>query len=119
MATKPAEDLAPVKRERARYLALAGNRSQTMQRLQPGLVRLAAMVLLISMARIISSSAQENEARVVPEAAPTVVPAPQPTTARDPLADAGVVPEVPDQPLPQTPVEPQVPLGEVAPAFQP
>ncbi|SRR5690554_7479870 len=119
MAINRAEDLQPAKRGRSRYLPLAGNRSQTMQRLQIGLFGLAAMVLLVSLASIISNSAQESEARVVPEAAPTVVPSPRATTARDPLADAGVVPEVPDQPALQITPEPQDLPDDAAPAFQP
>ncbi len=66
-----------------------------MQRLQVGMFGLAAMVLLVGLANIIMNSAQENQARVVPEAAPTVVVTPPPVPASDPLADAGVVPDFP------------------------
>src|SRR6478735_11004648 len=73
---------------------LAGTNSQSIQRLQVGLFGLAAMVLLVALANIIRNNADENEATVVPEAAPTMVD--QSTgAARDPLADAGVVPETP------------------------
>ena len=72
---------------------LAGTRSQSMQRLQIGLFGLAAMVLLVGLANIILTNAQQNQARVVPDAAPTVAAEEQAAPASDPLADAGVVPD--------------------------
>ena len=77
---------------------LAGTNSQSIQRLQVGLFGLAAMVLLVALANIIRSNADQNQATVVPEAAPTVVAAESTATASDPLADAGVVPEAPAEP---------------------
>lgn len=68
-----------------------------MQRLQIGLFGLAAMILLVGLANIIMNSAQENQARVVPEAAPTIAVSPSTTPASDPLADAGVVPDFPGE----------------------
>jgi hypothetical protein len=79
---------------------LAGTHSQSIQRLQVGLFGLAAMVLLVALANIIRNNADENEATVVPEAAPSMV-ADQNTAASDPLADAGVVPETPAEPSAQ------------------
>ena len=76
---------------------LGGVRSQAMQRLQVGLFGLAAMVLLVGLANIIMTNAQQNEARVVPEAAPTVATDNRNGSASDPLADAGVVPDMPEQ----------------------
>ena len=75
---------------------LAGTNSQSVQRLQVGLFGLAAMVLLVALANIIRNNAEQNEATVVPEAVPTVVA--EKTPASDPLADAGVVPDMPAQP---------------------
>ena len=89
---------------------LAGTNSQSVQRLQIGLFGLAAMVLLVSLANIIKTNAAENEARVVPEAAPTVAGAEAQATDSDPLADAGVVPDMPDE---------QAQAGDAAPALQP
>lgn len=89
-----------------------------MQRLQIGLFGLGAMVLLIGLANIIITNAERNEARVVPEAAPTVVAEEGPQPASDPLAEAGVVPSLPEEPAPQGTAGP----GEsdnAAPAFQP
>ena len=74
---------------------LAGTNSQSIQRLQVGLFGLAAMVLLVALANIIRTNAEQNEATVVPEAAPTVSAEQKAPTVSDPLADAGVVPDTP------------------------
>jgi hypothetical protein len=98
MATDPAETLRSVAQD-APQAPLAGSRSQSIQRLQVGLFGLAAMVLLVALANIIRNNADQNEASVVPEAAPTVAEQKQDDAASDPLADAGVVPDMPaDQP---------------------
>ena len=97
MATDPADILPPPAGESVRPAApLSGTRSQSMQRLQIGLFGLAAMILLVSLASIIDKNARENEARVVPEAAPTAASEAKGTPAADPLADAGVVPDMPN-----------------------
>ena len=70
---------------------LAGTNSQSVQRLQVGLFGLAAMVLLVALANIIRNNAEQNEATVVPEAAPVVADG-KAAPVSDPLADAGVVP---------------------------
>ena len=72
-------------------------RSQTVQRLQIGLSGLAAMVLLVGLANIIQDRARVAEEMSVPEAAPTTEPVEQPAL-RDPLADAGLVPDIPTEP---------------------
>ena len=59
-----------------------------------GLIGLAAMILLVGLASIIMRNAQQNQALVVPEAAPTVAVTPPAQPASDPLADAGVVPDM-------------------------
>ena len=84
-------------------MPLGGTRAQAMQRLQVGVFGLATMVLLIALAQIIMNLAREAEARVVPEAAPTVAPSDSPTPASDPLADAGVGPDLPAEPEPDGP----------------
>jgi hypothetical protein len=97
MATEPAEIPTLAAGESGPPTApLAGSRSQSMQRLQIGLFGLAAMILLVSLASIIDKNARENEARVVPEAAPTAASGGNGSPASDPLADAGVVPDMPD-----------------------
>ena len=109
MALDPADTARP--REEAAIAPLAGTRSQSMQRLQIGLFGLAAMILLVSLANIILTNAQQNEARVVPEAAPTVATDEQAVQVSDPLADAGVVPDMPD--------EAEAEAADAAPALQP
>jgi hypothetical protein len=54
------------------------------------------MVLLVGLANIILTNAQENQARVVPEAAATVAADDEATEGSDPLAAAGVVPDEPE-----------------------
>lgn len=105
MASDPLDNLPPAE------APLAGTRSQAMQRLQIGLFGLAAMILLVSLANIILTNAQQNEARVVPEAAPTVAADEEAAPVRDPLADAGVVPDMPD--------EAEAKAEDEAPALQP
>ena len=120
MAHDPAEILNPAANDEALPQSpLAGTRSQAMQRLQVGLFGLAAMILLVSLANIIKTNAAQNEARVVPEAAPTVSAQGSAATASDPLADAGVVPDMPDEPAPQTPGGQQGQASDAAPALQP
>ena len=97
MAHDPAEILLPVTQEPP-PAPLAGSRSQAIQRLQVGLFGLAAMVLLVALANIIRNNADQNEATVVPEAAPTMISDQETGAASDPLADAGVVPETPAGP---------------------
>lgn len=75
---------------------LAGLRGQRLQRLQVGVFGLVAMVLLVGLANIIKTNAERTEAQVVAEAAPAAANA-TPTEASDPLADAGVVPGMPEQ----------------------
>jgi len=75
---------------------LAGTRNQAVQRLQIGLFGLGAMVLLVGLANIIVTNSRENEAKVVPEAAPTVAAEGRAEPGSDPLAGAGVVPDLPD-----------------------
>ena len=107
MATDPVETVYQTPPE----APLAGTRSQAMQRLQIGLFGLAAMILLVSLANIILTNAQQNEARVVPEAAPTVAADEEAAPVSDPLADAGVVPDMPH--------EAEAEAADAAPALQP
>ncbi|AKH42396.1 hypothetical protein FHS61_000166 [Altererythrobacter atlanticus] len=76
----------------------SGTGAQSLQRLQVGAFGLGAMVLLIGLANIILVNAEQNRARSVPEAAPTVAVEPSATPASDPLADAGMVPDLPAEP---------------------
>lgn len=78
---------------------LGGTRAQAMQRLQVGLSGLGAMILLVGLANIIQDRARVADSQSVPEAAPTTEPSPS-SPLTDPLADAGVVPDLPAEPEP-------------------
>lgn len=80
------------------------NRQEAIQRLQVGVFGVAAMLLLVGLASIIGSQADFTEQAAVPEAAPTTEPTPEPSRA-NPLADAGVVPDIAVEPSP-TPMMP-------------
>lgn len=87
---------------------LGGTRSEAIQRLQIGVGGLLSMVLLVGVANIVIDQARETQATTVPQAAATVeAEAPQ----KDPLADAGIVPDLPaeaeEAPLPEGPVVPE------------
>jgi hypothetical protein len=85
-------DIAPV--------PLSGTRAQAVQRLQIGLSGLGAMILLVGLANVIMDRAIETEAGSVPEAASTVGAGQLPASASDPLADAGVAPDLPAEQVP-------------------
>lgn len=72
-------------------------RRETIHRLQVGLSGLGAMILLVGLANIIQDRARLVDEQAAPEAAPTVEPVAAPTQS-DPLADAGVVPDLPAEP---------------------
>ena len=75
------------------YVPLAGTRSQSIHRLQIGLAGLGAMALLVGLATVIKDRAQQTEAAAVPEAAANS-DSTSTAGANDPLADAGVAPDV-------------------------
>lgn len=104
----------------------AQTRAEAMQRLQVGAFGIGAMLLLVGLASIIGGQAERNDQLAVPEAAPTTEPAKNgPGAQANPLADAGVVPDIAAQPspspsprpldLPPPPGQPR-PQGNVAPA---
>ncbi len=82
-------------------------RGQAVQRLQVGLLGILAMVLVIGLAATLTQRAQTAEDAAVPEAAPTTEPV-EADAQSDPLADAGVVPELPDEPEEEAVQEPAV-----------
>ncbi len=77
----------------------ATQRAEAMQRLQVGVFGIGTMVLLVGLASIIGGQAERNDKLAVPEAAPTTEPSAAPAQA-NPLADAGVVPDIAAQPSP-------------------
>lgn len=96
----PSEGEAPVE-----GAPLGGTKTEAAQRLQVGLFGIASMVLVVGLASILGNRADLTEEGSVPEAAPTT----EPTAAvpqRDPLADAGIVPEIPAEPIPQPSANP-------------
>jgi hypothetical protein len=86
-------------------------RKEEILRLQIGVFGIAAMMLLVGLASIIGNQAERAESTAVPEAAPTTEPVTAPTQA-NPLADAGVVPDIVADPSPS----PAVPLDVPPPA---
>lgn len=73
---------------------LGGTRAQAMQRLQVGISLLFGIVLIVGLANVIEERAKQSEQTAVPQAASTVAPAAA-APVSDPLADAGVVPDLP------------------------
>lgn len=99
---------------------LGGTHAQAVQRLQIGLAGLGAMVLMIGLANVIMDRAQQTEADSVPQAAATVSPEPIAPPQNDPLAEAGVVPDLPADPNPAATREPAIlPEQGNAPETQP
>ncbi len=73
---------------------LGGTRAEALRRLQMGALGVVAVLLLIGLASIIRDRAAQTETTSVAGAAATSPPATT-TAAADPLAEAGVVPEMP------------------------
>ena len=78
---------------------LGGTRAEALRRLQMGGVGVVAVLLLIGLASIIKDRAAQTETTSVAGAAATSAPATVPATA-DPLAEAGMVPDIPAGPTP-------------------
>ncbi|MEM7780174.1 MAG: hypothetical protein AAF697_07285 [Pseudomonadota bacterium] len=76
-----------------------GSRAEANQRLQVGFFGIGAMILLVGLASIIGNQADRTQESAVPEAAPTTEPTEAPPQ-RDPLADAGILPDIPVEPEP-------------------
>lgn len=81
------------------FAPLGGTRAQSLQRLQVGISLLLGIVLIVGLANVIEDRANQTEENAVPEAAATVAPT-RTSTANDPLADAGVVPDLPAEGAP-------------------
>lgn len=74
---------------------LTGTRANQVQRLQIGMGGLALMVVLVLIADLVMRSAARTEATVSPEIEVPVASTSEGGAPSDPLADAGVVPNVP------------------------
>lgn len=88
-AAEAAEELA---------VSASGARDNAIQRLQVGFFGLGTILLLIGVANVFLQRAEMVEETAVPEAAPTVSADSAKPQQSDPLADAGVVPELPADP---------------------
>ncbi|MFN4113864.1 MAG: hypothetical protein ACK4GD_07985 [Sphingomonadaceae bacterium] len=83
-------------------------RAEAVQRLQIGLAGLATMVLLIALASVIMQGAQQSQSGTSDGTLPATV-AEQPAAKKnDPLAEAGVVPDLPVQEGAAPPQEPAI-----------
>lgn len=79
---------------------LGGTRGEAIQRMQVGLSLLGGVILLVGLANVIEDRAKLTDAARVPDAAATVGASPSAAAQNDPLADAGVVPDLPAEPVP-------------------
>lgn len=95
MASEPLTD--PADEVEAPSAAQKRMRAEVIQRLQVGLSGLAAMLLLVSLASIIINRANESEQSAVPQTAASAT-GDGSTPNKDPLVDAGVVPQIPTAP---------------------
>lgn len=104
MALRPSN----LQTDEPRPVPLGGTRAESMQRLQVGVSLLLGIILIVGLANVIEERAKQSDQGVVPEAAATVAPTETAAPANDPLADAGVVPDLPAAPT-ATPTARRVP----------
>jgi hypothetical protein len=74
---------------------LGGTRREALQRLQIGLSLLGGVILLVGLASAIEHRAEQTDAAAVTGPATAAAASASPTPQKDPLADAGVVPDLP------------------------
>ena len=103
-------------------MPLGGTRTEATQRLQVGLSGIVGLLLLVALASTLSDQADQADAETVPEAQATIKAQPAEAPKTDPLADAGVVPDLPADTTEaaaaqNAPVLPE--QGEVAPTPKP
>lgn len=94
---RPLKSRAPVPPGALPEVPLGGTRAEAMRRLQMGAVGVIAVLLLIGLASVVKDRATQTANTAVAEAAATVAPGPS-NAAPDPLAEAGVVPDIPASP---------------------
>lgn len=75
-------------------VAAPATRSEALYRVQVGLSGIAAILLMLALADVITDRANRTEADSVPEAAATVAPNPAHSQQNDPLSETGVVPDL-------------------------
>lgn len=102
-------DTAQATEDSAPPVPLGGTRSEAVRRLQIGLSGLAAMILMVALASVVLERARQTDATTVPEAAATTEPVKTaPSPKGDPLAEAGVVPDLPAEPASKSTRSPAV-----------
>ncbi len=101
-------DPAPERQDDGETIIVGGFRAEAMQRLQIGISGVALMILLVGLAQVIFDRAKESEATAVPAAASTVAPGADVPVQNDPLAEAGIVPDLPSEPAAGPAQEPAV-----------
>jgi hypothetical protein len=79
---------------------LSGTKVQIIQRLQIGIGGVVVITLLVGLVSLIEGRADLTEQSAVPQAAATTAPEDAPVQP-DPLAEAGVVPDLPASPSPE------------------
>lgn len=79
--------------------SLPASRQQAVQRMQIGLTGVLLMLLLVSLASVIQGRADQTDATTVPAAVAATGETAEPATQPDPLAEAGVVPDMPSEPV--------------------
>ena len=89
---------------------LGGTRAEALRRLQMGAIGVVAVLLLIGLASIIKDRAAQTETTSVAGAAATSAPGTK-TPVADPLAEAGVVPEMPASPTESASASPATPTA--------
>lgn len=87
---------------------LGGTRAQALHRLQIGVSGIVVMIMLVALADVVRDRADQAEAESVPDAAATTAPETVDTPQSDPLADAGVVPDLPAEPAATPTQEPAI-----------
>jgi hypothetical protein len=93
MATEPLID--PTDDLEAPNAAQRRMRAEVIHRLQVGLSGLVAMLLLVSLANLITNRASQSEKTAVPDTATSAAATDDNGANKDPLVDAGVVPQLP------------------------
>ncbi|WP_375291786.1 hypothetical protein [Qipengyuania sp.] len=96
---EPARSRAPAPPGDVSSAPLGGTRAEAFRRLQFGLIGVVGVVLMVGLATVVENRAKEVERASVPDAAATTEPT-APVEQQDPLAEAGVVPEMPPSPAP-------------------
>jgi hypothetical protein len=71
-----------------------GTRAQIVQRLQVGFAGLGTMIMVLGLASMVTNRANQADSSTVPDAMPAEIPRPAGDAPIDPLAEAGVVPDV-------------------------